>query len=98
MFQVRVIVIKIGLHGGPCIAVSLNDRLDYFGSTTNLAARLQDQSTGGDVVVSADLAADPDVAALLAPHVLTDESAALRGFDRPIAFHRLPADGLGLAE
>ncbi len=94
----EAVVIKIGLHGGPCIAVSLNDRLDYFGSTTNLAARLQDQSTGGDVVVSADLAADPDVAALLAPHVLTDESAALRGFDRPIAFHRLPADGLGLAE
>ena len=39
------IVIKLGLHAGPCIAVTLNDRLDYFGSTVNLAARLQGEST-----------------------------------------------------
>ena len=31
--------LKAGLHTGPCIAVTLNDRLDYFGSTVNLAAR-----------------------------------------------------------
>src|SRR5262249_54058128 len=34
------IVLKLGLHDGPCIAVTLNDRLDYFGGTVNLAARL----------------------------------------------------------
>src|SRR3546814_2334232 len=44
----EAIVIKLGLHRGPCIAVTLNDRLDYFGSTVNLAARLQGQSRGGD--------------------------------------------------
>ncbi|MEO8558680.1 MAG: adenylate/guanylate cyclase domain-containing protein, partial [Rhodospirillales bacterium] len=27
------IVIKLGLHVGPCIIVTLNERLDYFGST-----------------------------------------------------------------
>jgi len=35
------ILVKIGLYSGACIAVTLNDRLDYFGSTVNLAARLQ---------------------------------------------------------
>ena len=25
------VVLKLGLHEGPCIAVNLNDRLDYFG-------------------------------------------------------------------
>ena len=30
--------LKAGLHMGPCIAVTLNDRLDYFGSTVNMAA------------------------------------------------------------
>jgi class 3 adenylate cyclase len=44
--------LKAGVHVGPCIAVTLNDRLDYFGSTVNLAARLEGQSTGDDVVIS----------------------------------------------
>ena len=47
---------------GPCIAVTLNDRLDYFGTTVNLAARLQGESRGGEIVVSEALAADPVVA------------------------------------
>ena len=50
------IVLKLGLHEGPCIAVTLNDRLDYFGQTVNLAARLQGESAGGDIVLSRPLA------------------------------------------
>jgi class 3 adenylate cyclase len=33
--------VKIGLHAGPCLAVMLNERLDYFGQTVNIAARVQ---------------------------------------------------------
>jgi class 3 adenylate cyclase len=57
--------LKAGLHTGPCIAVTLNERLDYFGSTVNLAARLEGQSTGDDVVVSHAVYSDPAVRALL---------------------------------
>ena len=35
------VLIKIGLHDGPCLAVMLNERLDYFGQTVNIAARVQ---------------------------------------------------------
>ncbi len=35
------LVLKIGIHEGPCLAVTLNDRLDYFGQTVNVAARVQ---------------------------------------------------------
>ena len=92
------IVIKIGLHAGPCIAVSLNNRIDYFGSTANLAARLEGQSAGGDIVISAALAADPGVAAVLEPFALAKEAATLKGFDQPTAFFRLAADGLKTPE
>ena len=34
-------LLKIGMHEGPCLAVMLNDRLDYFGQTVNIAARVQ---------------------------------------------------------
>lgn len=83
------LVIKIGIHGGPCVAVTLNGRLDYFGSAVNLAARLQDQSEGGDVVLSRALAADPAVAALLAPIAASAEQATIKGFGAPVAFVRL---------
>jgi class 3 adenylate cyclase len=45
------LVLKVGVHHGPAIAMTANDRLDYFGRTVNLAARVADQSRGGDVVV-----------------------------------------------
>lgn len=48
--------LKIGVHGGACIAVTLNERLDYFGTTVNLAARVQGMSEGGDILVSSMLA------------------------------------------
>jgi class 3 adenylate cyclase len=83
------IVIKLGLHKGPCIAVTLNDRLDYFGSTVNLAARLQGQSVGGDIVISASLAEDAGVKAVLGPLAASEEAAEIRGFDRPAQFRRL---------
>src|SRR4029453_6251333 len=57
------LTLKAGIHTGPCIAVTLNDRLDYFGSTVNLAARLQGLSTGAEVIVSGPVVRyDPEVA------------------------------------
>jgi class 3 adenylate cyclase len=45
------LTLKLGVHAGPVIAISANDRLDYFGRTVNVAARLGDQSRGADVVL-----------------------------------------------
>jgi class 3 adenylate cyclase len=83
------ICIKLGLHAGPCIAVTLNDRLDYFGSTVNLAARLQGRSEGDDLVLSASLAEDPAVAPLLGDLGLEEETARLKGFEAPVRLFRL---------
>ena len=85
----EAIVIKLGLHKGPCIAVTLNERLDYFGSTVNLAARLQGQSIGGDIVLSRQLADDPAVAAALEGRALQDEAATIKGFEQPVSFLRV---------
>lgn len=81
----RPLTLKAGLHTGPCIAVTLNDRLDYFGSTVNLAARLEAQSTGDDVIVSAAVYDDPGVRELLGDprngFVATRFAIPLKGFD-----------------
>ena len=85
------LVLKLGVHMGPSVVVTLNDRLDYFGSTVNMAARLQGQSTGGDVVLSRAVADDPAVQQIIAGLPKTEEEVVLRGFDRPVGFVRLGA-------
>lgn len=85
----EALIIKLGLHAGPCIAVTLNGRLDYFGTTVNLAARLQTESEGGDIVLSSGLAADPAAGALLKGLPVDAASALIKGFDTPVTFLRL---------
>jgi len=87
------IVIKMGLHAGPCVAITLNGRLDYFGSTVNMAARLQGESRGHDIVLSEPLVADPAVAEALAGLRTVPESRAIKGFGKPVSYRRLTIGG-----
>jgi class 3 adenylate cyclase len=48
--------IRAGVHEGPCFLVRANDRLDLFGSTVNLAARLA-TTAGGQQLALLDSAA-----------------------------------------
>ena len=75
--------LKAGLHTGPCIAVTLNDRLDYFGSTVNMAARLEGLSSGNDVIISRPVFEDAQVRELLDSKQLaaTEFDMALKGFE-----------------
>lgn len=84
------LTVKLGAHLGPTIAVSMNDRLDYFGTTVNVAARVQNESHGGDLVVTAELLADPGVQAALKGGALEREAfeVRLKGLERPFALTR----------
>ena len=88
---IQPVQLKAGAHHGSCIAVTLNDRLDYFGTTVNIAARLGAVAQGGDVVISDDIFRDPEVADVvqrLQLDVITEE-ILLKGCSRPVRFHRL---------
>jgi len=78
------LLLKAGIHTGPCIAVTLNDRLDYFGSTVNIASRLEGLSSGTDVIISGPMRSDPDVNALLTDQDFSSKAekfeTSLRGF------------------
>jgi class 3 adenylate cyclase len=76
--------LKAGIHTGSCVAVTLNDRLDYFGSAVNIASRLAGLSAGQmGVVVSAAVRADPEVAEWLAEGNANAQGfeATLKGFE-----------------
>jgi class 3 adenylate cyclase len=85
--------LKAGMHRGPCIVVNLNDRLDYFGSTVNIAARLPGFSQGGELIFSELIHDDPEVQEFLAqnmkPDALSRFTGVVKGFDEPFAMWRL---------
>ena len=87
------LALKIGLHEGSCIAVHLNDRLDYFGSTVNIAARVQGKAAGGEIVLTESTFKAPDVEKLLraAEFVGAKESVELRGIEGTVPIMRLKA-------
>lgn len=85
--------LKVGIHHGPCIVVNLNDRLDYFGSTVNIAARLPNFSTGGEIVFSEAIRNDPEVTEFLektaTPNSLSRFQTEVKGYDEPLGLWRL---------
>jgi class 3 adenylate cyclase len=85
------IVLKIGLHVGACIAVTVGGLLDYFGSAVNTASRLEHQCRGGEVIISAAVLTDGEARAALAGRTVTEDSAMLRGLAEPVRFVRVGA-------
>jgi class 3 adenylate cyclase/carbon monoxide dehydrogenase subunit G len=83
------IVLKIGLHQGSCIAVTVGGVLDYFGSVVNTAARLEHQCHGGEVIISSAVMADPEAREAVSGRTVTEDSATLRGLSEPVRFVRV---------
>jgi len=85
--------LKAGLHMGPCIVVNLNDRLDYFGSTVNIAARLPNFSQGGELIFSETFYEDPEIRSFLAENVganaLQCFTGDVKGFDEPFTMWKV---------
>ena len=89
------LVLKLGLHYGRAMAVTLNNRLDYFGATVNRAARLEGQSRGGDIVCSRSIYEDPAVDKLLRSKgfKLSYESLQVKGVEQAIKVLRVDVVG-----
>ncbi|MBB4477866.1 adenylate/guanylate cyclase domain-containing protein [Rhizobium etli] len=83
------IILKIGAHCGPSIAVTLNDNLDYFGQTVNVAARVQSLADAGEICISEALFSAPGVAQLLSGHRLAAFDAPLRGVEGTACVYRV---------
>ena len=86
------LVVKIGIHEGPCLAVMLNERQDYFGQTVNIAARVQGLSTSQAIHVTGPVIDAPAVAAILEHEAITpiQKQAALRGIADKVVVYEIP--------
>jgi class 3 adenylate cyclase len=85
------LIIKIGIHTGPCIAIETNEQLDYFGQTVNIASRVQDVAQAGEIVCTEAVYHAPDVAEVIKKAGLrvNPDQALLKGVGSPLTFYRL---------
>ena len=87
----RQLILKIGIHKGAAIAVTLNERLDYFGQTVNIASRVQHLADADEIYVSENAYEDDAVKAALAPFPVESRMAKLRGVQQDLRVFRIAA-------
>ncbi len=87
----NVIILKVGIHVGPVLAVNQNDKLDYFGKTVNLAARVEGKCKGGDIVITRTLYENEKVKELIQKEKIQIEvfESNLKGFEESSELVRL---------
>jgi class 3 adenylate cyclase len=91
----ELIGLKVGVHVGTCLAVTLNGRLDYFGQAVNLAARVQALSDANEIYLTDEMLSVPGAEELLAESTIEARSVELKGVQGHVRVHRvLPRVGV----
>ncbi len=88
----RRLQLKIGIHSGPAIIVTLNERLDYFGTTVNIASRVSNLAHGREIVLTQTAYAEPGVDKIAAPYPVVCFESNIRGLDEKITVCRISLD------
>jgi class 3 adenylate cyclase len=86
------LLLKIGIHMGPCLAVSLNDRQDYFGQTVNIASRVQGLATSRSIFATKQVVMDSKAGKLLQESGIaaTPQTRSLRGIANQFEIFEIP--------
>ncbi|HTR57927.1 MAG TPA: adenylate/guanylate cyclase domain-containing protein [Casimicrobiaceae bacterium] len=90
--QSEDLLLKIGIHEGPCLAVTLNDRQDYFGQTVNIASRVQALAVSRTILATGSVVDYPQASELLETDGIkpTQRRLPLRGIAEELAVYEIP--------
>jgi len=83
--------LKMGIHEGSCLAVTLNGQQDYFGQTVNVASRVQGLAASRSIVVTEQVVDNADARTLLERNGLVPErrSVALSGIADKVSVYEI---------
>ena len=86
------LLLKIGIHEGPCLAVTLNDRQDYFGQTVNIASRVQALAVSRSILATGSIVDHPQASELLEADGIKPVARWLpvRGVANELAVYEIP--------
>ena len=74
------LALNIGLHSGPCLAVMLDDRQDYFGQTVNIASRVNELADPTAILATKPIIESSEVARVLSEARATERPRGLPSF------------------
>ncbi|MCE9599585.1 MAG: adenylate/guanylate cyclase domain-containing protein [Spirochaetia bacterium] len=83
--------LRISIHSGQCIAVNLNSGIDFFGSTVNVAAKIQALAGAHQIVFTEKFVENEEVRLALETDRLQPEALKydLVGADRSLTVYRI---------
>jgi class 3 adenylate cyclase len=83
--------LKMGIHEGSCLAVTLNAQQDYFGQTVNVASRVQSLAASRSIVVTESVVENAHARALLETNGLqpTLRRVALSGIADKVSVYEI---------
>ncbi|MBR0775990.1 adenylate/guanylate cyclase domain-containing protein [Bradyrhizobium diazoefficiens] len=90
--QQQDLLLKMGIHEGSCLAVTLNGQQDYFGQTVNIASRVQGLAASRSIVVTEQVVDHIEARSLLEKNGLrpTRRSVALSGIADKVSVYEIP--------
>jgi class 3 adenylate cyclase len=86
------LVVKIGIHEGPCLAVVLDERQDFFGQTVNIAARVQGLADSHAILATGQVVANAEASEVLRANGITplEQKRPLRGVSDRVTIYAIP--------
>ena len=85
------LILKIGIHRGAAISVTLNERIDYFGQTVNIASRVQASAGGEEIYLTDEIYQSAGVLELLQnQRCLTEPvQVQLKGIEEQVKIYKV---------
>ncbi len=98
--QQENLILKIGIHRGAAISVTLNERIDYFGQTVNIASRVQSSAGGEEIYLTEEIYCSAGVQELLQEQHCEIESVRvqLRGIEEHLNIYKITNSDLSTEE
>ncbi len=85
------LALNIGLHEGPCLAVMLDDRQDYFGLSVNIASRVQELADPSAILATKPIVEAAKAAGLVgtAGYRTSSRQLSLRGVSEAFTIYEI---------
>ena len=83
------LILKVGIHCGHSMAVTVNERNDFFGQNVNIAARVQALADANEVYITADVYSSPGVSDVLAAHQVAPDEVLVKGVSEKLHVYKI---------
>ena len=83
------LILKVGIHRGHSMAVTVNERIDYFGQNVNIAARVQALADANEVYITADVYNSPGVSDALNAHRVVPDEVLVKGVSEKLYIYKI---------